>query len=113
MLPHSRLERRKRERLPLHLPLRLEKISAPGSFTSFTENISSGGFCCIVSDRLTVGDRLRLRMHLLKSRLVGFPAGVEVSCTAHVVRVQQAYPEGTYIIGCEIDAFRLAKDVLF
>jgi hypothetical protein len=62
------MDRRKRQRVALHWPVRLFRQPGRPSVESTTENLSTAGLYCVSSERFQPGERLRCEIVI---RLVG------------------------------------------
>lgn len=98
-------ERRGRARLPLRLPVRLNTPDGSLSIDSFTENISSDGFYCICSKRLTPGEVFKVDVSL-----PGFQAdqGIVIRCQARVMRTDAPGVGLGFGVGCHIENYFIA-----
>ena|SRR5437588_9477870 len=98
-------ERRKRQRIALHWPIRLFRGPNSPSVESTTENLTSNGFYCVSKEPFALGDRLEC--------IIAIPAGsfgysetpICLQCRVRVARVEnQADGFG---VGCYIEDYDL------
>jgi len=100
------IERRRYERLPLHLPVRF--INERGSATPcFTENISSEGFYCLSPDPFVAGDRLEVELLLPAHNPGRGDKRVRLRCQAQVVRIDSTWFGPGFGIGCRLETCTL------
>ncbi|HLY17511.1 MAG TPA: PilZ domain-containing protein [Bryobacteraceae bacterium] len=96
-------ERRAGRRLPLHCRLDILKAEPDGrDLSTMTENISSRGFCFVVDELMTPGDRLGCILRF--PRRLDPRASQALRCAAHVVWVR-SLDDGRFGIGCCIDDY--------
>jgi hypothetical protein len=98
-------ERRRRARLPLRLPVRLNRVGG-ASIDSFTENISSDGFYCICPTRFAAGESVKVDLSL-----PGFQAdhsGIMIRCQVRVTRTETPEVGSGFGIGCHIENYFIA-----
>jgi hypothetical protein len=90
------------------LPCRVE-LSRDGDFATLNtkaENISSGGFYCLVQRQLSVGDRLDCKIQIPVHGLAFSGSELRLNCTAIVSRVANTGAE--IGIGCEFEDLTVA-----
>jgi hypothetical protein len=98
-------ERRKRQRIALHWPVRLFRDPAMPSVESTTENLTSNGFYCISKEPFHLGEHLEC--------IIAIPAGsfgysaspMCLQCRVRVTRVEDQQ-EG-FGLGCYIEDYDL------
>jgi len=100
---HPASERRVRGRVGLHWPLSILKGQREARvLCTVTENLSSGGFCCVLEEPVAAGEcmvciiGLPLRRDLDKSQAL--------RCQIQVVWVR-GMEDGRFGIGCRIDDY--------
>jgi hypothetical protein len=102
----SQVERRRYERLPLRLSVRLTSERASAS-CCFTQNISCKGFYCVSPDPFVPGDRLKVEL-LLDAHNPGCgEKRVLLKCQAQVVRIDSTWLGPGFGIGCRIETYTL------
>jgi len=102
----SAVERRKYERLPLRLPVRLSRGGASAS-SGVTENISSQGFYCVFPDPFVLGDQLQVVLLLPAHNLDHGEMRVCLTGQAQVVRIDSTWMGPGFGIGCQFEAYTL------
>src|SRR3954447_19278008 len=102
-------ERRKRPRVDLFLPVRIESRSDSGvrELTGSTRNINTDGLYCLVMDPLITGEWVECIVTL---PCTGFhsQSDLHLRCSAQVVRVEQV-EEGRYGVACCITDYRVIR----
>ena len=97
---HPVAERRVRDRVRLRWPLSI--LQGLRVLSTVTENLSSGGFCCVLDEPVAAGEcvvcilGLPAPRDLRKSQALG--------CQAQVVWVK-VMEDGRFGIGCRIDEY--------
>jgi hypothetical protein len=94
-------DRRRNARIVL--PCRVE-LSRDGDFTTLNtkaENISGGGFYCLVQRQFSVGDRLDCKIQISVHELAFSGSELRLTCRAIVTRVVNTGAE--IGIGCEFE----------
>jgi hypothetical protein len=102
----SSVERRKYERLPLRLPIRLSQGTAQIS-SGVTENISSEGFYCVSPDAFVPGDMLQVVLLLPAHNPGRGEMRACLTCQAQVVRIDPTWLGPGFGIGCRIETYSL------
>src|SRR5579871_5650496 len=97
------IERRARTRLRLHWPVSILK-PATGDRSgkihkTLTENLSTGGFCCSIDERLAVGERVGCLIRLPSPSGAGEARAIH--CDAAIIWVREQ-GDGTFGIGCRV-----------
>jgi hypothetical protein len=105
----SLMERRRYERLPLRLPVRLSRSGVMVS-AGVTENVSSQGFYCVSPDPFVLGDRLQAVLLLPAHNLNQSEMRVCLTCQAHVVRLDSTWLGPGFGIGCRIETYSLSLE---
>jgi hypothetical protein len=101
---HPVAERRLRGRMGLRWPLRILKGPRDARVLStFTENLSSGGFCCVLEEPLAEGECV---VCLLSLALHDLRKSQALHCQARVVWVT-VMEDGRYGVGCRIDDYTI------
>lgn len=102
-------ERRKRPRVDLCLPIRIESRSDAGvrELAGNTRNISTDGLYCLVMDPLITGEWVECVVTLPCNRLPG-QSDLYLRCSAQVVRVEQVEHE-RYGVACCISDYRVIR----
>jgi len=105
-------ERRKRPRVDLCLPVRIESRSDGGvrELTGSTRNISTDGLYCFLMDSVTTGEWVQCIVTLLCN---GFHRQTDLylRCSAQVVRVERL-DEGRYGVACCINDYTIVHPVV-
>ncbi len=104
----SNAERRKYPRLALRLPVALSRAGEPGPLEGVTDNISVGGFYCVLPGRLAEGDRLECTLLMSDGTHLG--RAIRWLCRSQVMRVQSAEGGSRFGVGCRIDDYTLIVD---
>ena len=105
----SLMERRKYERLPLRLPVRLSRGGVTVG-SGVTENVSSQGFYCVSPDPFALGDRLQVVLLLPAHNLDHVEMRVCLTCQAHVVRLDPTWLGPGFGIGFRIEMHSLSLE---
>lgn len=100
------LERRKEKRVSLKCPIRIHRDGSVEYRQAMTQDISSAGFYCLVTERLEVGEMLQCEINLPAAGFVFSRDALWVRCTVMVVRVVDA--GGGFGIGCCFKDFAAA-----
>jgi hypothetical protein len=100
------MERRRRNRMRVHWPLRLHKMNAPESVETVTHDLSSDGFYCLAKTSFAPGEALACTLGVPTHHPNGADRMVSVECRVRIVRVE-ATQEGLYGVGCRIEEYRL------
>jgi PilZ domain len=101
------IERRKFERLQLHLPLQFTFANGPGSIDCFTENISSEGLYFVSSHSLTAGERLEIDLLLAPYNTGSNLPKLHLRCRAQVLRVDSFFQGLGCGIACLIESYNI------
>jgi hypothetical protein len=99
------IERRKFERLQLHLPLQFSLANGPRIIDCFTENISSEGVYFVSSHSLSAGEQLEIDLLLAPYNTGHTLPKLHLRCRAQVVRVDSSCPGLGFGIACRIDSY--------
>jgi PilZ domain len=99
------IERRKFERLQLHLPLQFTFANGPVIVDCFTENISSEGVYFVSSHSLSAGDRLSIDLLLAPYNTGCTLPKLHLRCRAQVVRVDSFCQGLGFGIACRIESY--------
>ncbi len=98
-------ERRRGERMPLHWRAKL--IRANGAVLStITENFSSSGFYCLITDRLIPGEEVDCHISIPPDHVSRGNREVALHCRARVARVESG-PADSYGIGCQLRDYQI------
>jgi hypothetical protein len=100
------MERRRRNRMRVHWPLRLHKTNAAESVETVTHDLSSDGFYCLARTSFVPGEALACTLGVPTHHPNGADRMVSVECRIRIVRVE-ATQEGLYGVGCRIEEYRL------
>ncbi len=98
-------ERRKRQRLALHWPVRLFSQRGRASVESITENLSTEGLYCISTKPFKTGERLRCEIVIPEA--LGLDAPIMLECHVIVRRVE--YLRSGFGVGCHIEDYALSS----
>lgn len=98
-------DRRKRQRVALHWPVRLFSQPGTASVESITENLSSEGLYCISSRLFKTGERLRCEIVIPDA--LGLDAPLMLECHVTVQRVE--YHGSGFGLGCHIEDYSLSS----
>jgi hypothetical protein len=106
--PESRLppERRKRTRTKVHWPVCFFRDATGERVESLTQDLSSGGFCCLADTPFTAGETLMCLLKLPSHGPNGKHLEQMLECKARVMRVE-LQDEGVYGIACRIEDYHL------
>ena len=97
------VERRRRPRLPIHLTVYLSRRTASRQLESTTENMSSHGFYCFVSDSVPPGEVVQIA--IIVPNYSDQSQSLCIQGSAEVVRVEDV--GGRYGIGCRIQDYSI------
>ena len=102
-------ERRKERRLGLRWPIRLSS-HVIGQVETKTENLSSGGFYCILENPLAPGERIDCDV-TVPGDVRGNRDGIAgmLRCQAEVLRVEALGMDPGYGVACKILDFTFTK----
>jgi hypothetical protein len=101
-------DRRRRNRVPVHWPVRLFR-QAGQSVQSTTENLSSGGLYCITSEPFKAGERLQCVI-VLPGGTFGAPEPfLQLQCQITVKRVEHV--ARGFGLGCQIEDYTLRPSI--
>jgi hypothetical protein len=105
-------ERRRYERLPLRLPVRVSRTDGSPPIDCFTENISARGFYCIVREPMVPGERLEAEV-ILPGRNPGGRGGrASVRCKVQVIRIDSRRGSPGFGIAFQIANYKfLLEDI--
>jgi len=103
MLPPPTSERRRFERVRLHLPLQFKTVDHPDMIVCITENISSEGVYFTSLFAAKVGERLDVDMLLPAHNSGRSEVRVHLKCRAQVVRVDSSGERRGFGIACRIE----------
>ena len=98
-------DRRKRQRVALHWPVRLFRQRGTASVESITENLSSEGLYCISRKRFKT--RERLRCEIVIPEALGLDAPIVLECHVKVQRVEHL--RSGFGLGCHIEDYSLGS----
>jgi hypothetical protein len=99
-------DRRRNARVTLPCRVELSRDGAFATLITKAENISSGGFYCLVQRQFYVGDRLACQIQIPVHGLAFSGSELRLNCTAIVTRVANT---GAAIgIGCEFEDLTMA-----
>jgi PilZ domain len=98
-------DRRKRQRVALHWPVRLFGQHGRASVESITENLSTEGLYCISTMPFKTGERLRCEIVIPKA--LGSDAPIVLDCHVTVRRV--VYLRSGFGVGCHIEDYSLSS----
>jgi PilZ domain len=101
------IERRKFERLQLHLPLQFTFANGPGIIDCFTENISSEGVYFVSSHSLSAEERLEIDLLLAPYNTGCNLPKLHLRCRAQVVRVDSSCQGLGFGIACRIESYNI------
>ena len=104
-------DRRKRPRVELCLPVRIESRSDGGvrDLKGSTLNISTDGLYCVVTDPLTAGEWVECVVTLPCSGSHR-QSDLYLRCSAQVVRVEQV-EDGRYGVACSISDYTVVRSL--
>ena len=100
-------DRRKRPRVALHWPVRLFRQFEGPSVESTTENLSSEGLYCIISEPFKPGERLQCMLAIPEGSF-GLESSVGLECHVTVRRMEQL--RSGFGLGCHIEDYSLVTD---
>ena len=107
----SSADRRRRQRIRVHLPVRLFRPPAGPYVPSTTENLSSEGLYCIVKEPFRRGERLQCEIAIPES--LGAAEGpTRLQCHVIVKRVESLRHVRALGLGCHIENYSLAPGPL-
>jgi hypothetical protein len=98
-------DRRKRQRVALHWPVRLFGQHERASVESLTENLSTEGLYCISTKPFKTGERLRCEIVIPNA--LGSDAPIVLECHVTVRRVE--YLRSGFGVGCHIEDYSLGS----
>jgi hypothetical protein len=101
-------DRRNRPRVALHWPVRLFRQSDGPSVETTTENLSSEGLYCIISEPFKTGERLRCEI-ILPAATLGLEAPVVLECHVTIRRMESLHPG--FGLGCQIEDYSLRPPI--
>ena len=95
--------------MSLRLPIRLIRESGM-ALQTITENLSSGGFYCIVGEHLAPTERVVCEITIPAKTGNGGGCDLLLVCDSAVARVS-AIAEGRYGLGCWIEEYSISSGV--
>lgn len=98
------IDRRKRQRVPLHWSVQLARKAGSQTVETVTENLSSEGFFCIAREQFKQGERLKCVI-ITDEILDSADSRIRVHCDVTVRRVEEL-TEG-FGIGCHIEDYSI------
>jgi hypothetical protein len=98
-------DRRQRARVAVHWTVYLLRKFAPHPIESFTRDLSSSGFYCVVAEPFVAGEPLQCR--LLIPTHGGSSSALCLHGQVRILRVENLGPEG-YGIACAIESYKIA-----
>jgi hypothetical protein len=98
-------ERRKRNRVALHWPVRLFRPQGNLIIESTTENLTSDGFYCVSQESFQVGERLQSVIAIPADSFGCSDSPISLQCRVRVMRVE-SQTDG-FGLGCSIDDYAL------
>jgi hypothetical protein len=99
-------DRRKRPRVALHWPVRLFRQFEGPSVESTTENLSSEGLYCIISEPFKPGERLQCEIVIAGESLGFSESSIRLQCHVTVKRVEPL--DRGFGLGCHIEDYTFA-----
>jgi hypothetical protein len=93
-------ERRRRRRVELRCPVYFVNVNGSRVVESTTENLTSGGFYCLLNETLTQGECLFCTIVLPDSR--DSPNRLTVQCIVEVMRVTAVDSTCLFGVACRI-----------
>jgi PilZ domain len=105
------VERRRERRLALRWPI-LVSSKVSGRVETRTDNLSSGGFYCILGNPLAPGERIECDLTVPNTGRGhrGDIAG-SIRCQAEVLRVEALGTDPSFGVACKILNFEFTKDL--
>jgi hypothetical protein len=101
-------ERRGRQRIHVHWPVRLFRDDPPETVESVTQNLSSRGFYCHSNVPLVVGEIMACTIRVPAHDPGGKEMDRLLDCTAMVTRVE-AIADGNFGIACRLEEYHVAR----
>lgn len=102
------VERRARSRTQLHWPLELSRDGQkPTTIKSTTQDLSSGGFYCLIRVQLAEGERLRCSLTIPTHDPRKCRPERTLECRVRVVRVVPQEASDLFGVACRIEDYRL------
>ncbi len=98
-------DRRNRPRVALHWPVRLFRQFEGPSVESTTENLSSEGLYCIISEPFKPGERLQCEIVIPGESLGSSESSIRLQCHVTVRRVEPL--DRGFGLGCHIEDYTL------
>jgi hypothetical protein len=102
-----RPERRRRARTRVHWAVRFTELELPEDSTTVTEDLSSGGFSCVMREVLAPGE-IRSCVVKVPSYALSREEGLWLECRVRVAWVRKTGLDA-HATGCEITAYRLRR----
>ena len=99
-------DRRKRQRVALHWPVRLFRQAEGSSVESTTENLTTEGLYCITKESFKPGERLQCEIVIPGESLVFSESSIRLQCLITVRRVEHL--DTGFGLGCHIEDYTLA-----
>ena len=99
------VERRSRERVLLHCPLRLYKRGSRTPIEGETLNLSSAGFYCVVRVKFEPGDSLDCILTVPAENVSVDAGSANLHCEVFVTRIEPRSSD--YGVACRIDHYSL------
>lgn len=99
-------DRRKRQRVSLHWPVRLFRQTGRPSVESVTENLSSEGLYCITREPFKNGERLQCEIVLPGEIFGSSEPSLRLQCHVTVRRVEHL--DRGFGLACHIEDYTLA-----
>ncbi len=101
-------DRRARARLGLRREIRVRRLGKRESVHTYTENVTSEGFCCVVPEPFSPGEDLDCLLYLEIGPFSGRAARLVIQAQ---VRWAQPLPKPSgFAIGCKIRSYSFLRD---
>ncbi len=108
----SDVERRRRPRLSLTLPLVLIRPGTQTTIATQTENVSSDGFYCLSEHQFWPDEILKCEMCLPGDEISSVPEdGLLVNCEVRVVRVVSTGLQ-SFGVACHLDQYTVSRSAI-
>src|SRR5215831_4889209 len=101
-------DRRNRSRLALHWNVCIFDDNGGFPLSTWTRDVSSEGFYCVVHKPFTPGDKIRCDIMIPPQPSPSQSPGTSLHCRIEVVRVEEA-PRGGYGLACRIEEYSVSR----
>ena len=108
----SEVDRRRRRRMSLALPVVLIRPGTQAPIETLTENVSSDGFYCLSEQEFWPDEILNCEMCLPGDQVSSVPEhGLRVNCEVRVVRVVSRGLQG-FGVACHLDKYTVSRSAI-